>query len=95
MKAPPVIGAINRHLLAGPQRDRTPQKCIDRADFGVHFSQTIRSVVLDRDVAISVAPQQLVHKIGDCDPAVARELNAPQDVHWAATGLRPQSLATQ
>ena len=53
------------------------------------------AVVVHRDFAISLPPQQFVHQVGDRDAAVARELIALEDTHGAETGLRPQSLATQ
>jgi hypothetical protein len=95
VKAPPVIGAINRDLLAGLERNGTPEKGIDGADLGVHLGEGMKSFVLDGDFAISVSPQQLVYQIRHRDPAVARNLNAAENVHQAETGLRPQSLATQ
>ena len=95
MKALPVVAAIDGDGLARPQTDAVTQKGIHSADFGVQFRETKGPVLADGDFAIPLATNQLVHKIGNRDAAVARESVAVQKAHSAATGLRPHSLATQ
>jgi hypothetical protein len=95
MKTSPVVGAINRYRLARAQRDGPPQKRIDRADFCVEIGQVKRAGVIDMNFAISLPPNQFIHKVSHGDAAVARESIAEENAHSAETGLRPQSLATQ
>jgi hypothetical protein len=45
------------------------------------------AIVSDRNLAISFSPQQFVDKVGHRDIAVARELKAPEDIHWAGNRL--------
>ncbi len=65
------------------------------ADVGMQIGETIGAVLPNGDFAIPFPSQQLVDEIGHRDGAVTRELKLLENVHWAATGLRPQSLATQ
>src|ERR1700677_1580269 len=95
IKTSPVISAINADELAWTQCDRTTEKGVHGAYVGMQISETIMTVLANCDFAISFASNQLVQEIGHRDFAVTRELKLLENVHWAATGLRPQSLATQ
>jgi hypothetical protein len=95
MKTAPIVGAIDGDRLAGSERDGAAKKSVHAANFVVQFGEMKMPVVTDRDFAISFASEQLIDKIGNRDFAVTRELKAAEDIHCAATGLRPQSLATQ
>ena len=61
----------------------------------MQIGKTIMAVLPNGDFAISFASNQLVEEIRHRDGVVTRELKLLENVHWAATGLRPQSLATQ
>jgi len=59
------------------------------------LSQPEGTLLIEGHLAIPFPPQQPIDKIGYGDGGVARESIAPKDIHWVATALRPQSLATQ
>ncbi len=95
MKTLSVIAAIDADELAWTQCDRTAEKGVHGAHVGMQISESIMAVLPNCDFAISFASNQLVQEIGHRDVLVTRELKLLENVHWDATGLRPQSLATQ
>ena len=95
VEALPIVGAIDSNGLAGSKGNRATQKGIESADFSVQIGKIERVAVLDADCAISAPANQLIHEIGDGHAAVPRESIALKEAHGTATGLRPQSLATQ
>ncbi len=67
-----IVGAIDGDRLPRAQTHTAAQEGIDRADDRVQFGEMEGPVLVDRNLAIALPPQQFVHQVGDGD-ACGRE----------------------
>ncbi len=67
MKTSPIVAAINADELAWTQSDRTTEKGIHGAYFGVQVGESIWAVLSNRDLTISSPSNQFVETISRCD----------------------------
>ena len=95
METFPIVTAIDGNRLAWAKRNDLTQKSIEGANYGMQIRETKDAAFVHGNFAISLLPDQFIHKIGDRDFAVPRELITLDDTHCAEIATRPQSLATQ